>query len=235
VPLPTQVIVIVNPEAMDVVNSWKSSIHAFTPASNPVKDLKGLTAESVGFWNNSKLGANLFKEVVKIFKADGEPKDNGLYGCPNAATVFVECPNVSIYFTDDSIDSVVGGAMVIFQSSSVLPTAASASVSPTHGRWSGRAEFGTFVFTVNPQGTGVTYIKYTFSNYNCGGAIQSGSVGNGEETGWDGVPISNGQFTFKGATMTIQGTFDSSGKSASGTWTYPECSSSGKWTAVPSK
>jgi len=117
----------------------------------------------------------------------------------------------------------------------VPPTVAYVPLPPKPGRWLGTAEFGTFIFTVNPQGTGVPFVEYTFNDYNCGGAIQSGSIGNGQETGWDGVPISDGKFTFEGSTMTLQGTFESDGVNASGTWTYPQCSSSGKWTATPSQ
>ena len=105
------------------------------------------------------------------------------------------------------------------------------SSAPIPGKWTGTAEFGTLVFTVNPQSRGVTYVEYTFSNCRCGGTTQSGTIGNGQETGWDGDPIVNGQFTFDGSTMTLKGTFDASGTSASGTWTYPECGSSGTWTA----
>ena len=112
--IPSEVIVLVNPEAMEVVNSWNGSIHAFTPLNNPVQDLKGLAAESVGFWNNSGLGMDLYTEVQELFEADGEAKDEGLYACPDAANVFLECPNIQIYFTDDSIDSVVGGVRVVF-------------------------------------------------------------------------------------------------------------------------
>jgi len=122
----------------------------------------------------------------------------------------------------------------------ILPAAAPTAVPsvaapapPTPGKWAGTAEFGTFVLTVNPKGTGVTYIAYTFSGYKCGPKVLSGGVANGLETGWDGKPINNGQFTFDGQTMTVQGTFDPSGTSASGTWTMPGCS--GTWTASPSK
>jgi hypothetical protein len=115
----------------------------------------------------------------------------------------------------------------------VPPTATPAL--PTPGKWTGTAEFGTLAFTVNPKSTGVTYVQYTFANYGCGGTTQSGTVGNGQETGWDGKPIVNGQFTFDGNTMTLRGTFDASGTSASGTWTYPKCGSSGTWKASPIK
>lgn len=116
----------------------------------------------------------------------------------------------------------------------VTPTPAAPAL-PTPGKWAGTAEFGTLTLTVNPKGTGVTYVNYTFDNYNCGNASHSGSIGNGQETGWEGNPIVNGQFTFEGATMKLSGTFDPSGTSASGTWDWPECGKTGTWKATPMK
>jgi hypothetical protein len=112
-------------------------------------------------------------------------------------------------------------------------TGTSSSANPKPGKWVGSADFGSFSFTVNPSGTGVPYVYYTFNNYGCSGVTHSGSIGNGQETGWDGEPIKNGQFTFTGSTMTITGTFEASGTTATGTWNYPECSTSGTWTATP--
>lgn len=112
-PLPTEVIVLVSPEAMDVISSWNSSINAFTLANNPVTNLEGLTANDVGFWNNSQLGISLYKEVVKLLSADlGSPWEGGLYGKPDVNTAF---PSVRIYFTDDSVTDIDGAARVIFQ------------------------------------------------------------------------------------------------------------------------
>jgi hypothetical protein len=101
---------------MEIIDSWADGIRAFTPVDNPVSGLKGLTAESTGFWNNSKLGFDLYHAVQELFNADGEPKDEGIYACPDAANVFTECPSIKIYFTDDSVDSVVGGIRVVFKS-----------------------------------------------------------------------------------------------------------------------
>jgi hypothetical protein len=109
-----------------------------------------------------------------------------------------------------------------------VPTSATTGL-PSPGKWSGPAEFGTLAFTVNQQGTGITYVEYTFNEYSCGNTSRSGTIGNGQETGWEGQPITNGQFTFEGSTMTIKGVFDPSGTTAMGTWVYPECNSSGTW------
>ena len=112
-PLPTEVTVLVSSEAMDVISSWNSSINAFTPANNPVTNLKGLTANDVGFWNNSRLGMGLYEEVAKLLSADlGSPWKDGLYGKPDVNKAF---PSLRIYFTDDSITKIDGAAKVIFQ------------------------------------------------------------------------------------------------------------------------
>jgi len=114
-PLPTEVIVKVSPAAMDVITSWNSSINAFTPANNPVTNLTGLTANDVGFWNNSRLGMDLYKDVVNLLSADlGSLWTDGLYACPNVNEAFPSC-NLRIYFTDNSVTEIVGAAKVTFQ------------------------------------------------------------------------------------------------------------------------
>jgi hypothetical protein len=118
-------------------------------------------------------------------------------------------------------------------STSTVTSSSANPSNPKPGKWGGITDFGSFSFTVNPNGTGVTYVEYTFNNYGCNGVTHSGTIGNGQETGWDGEPIKNGQFTFSGNTMTLVGAFDPSGTSATGTWNYPECSFSGTWTATP--
>jgi len=119
IPLPTEVIVLVSPEAMDLISSWDSSIHAFTPANNPVTNLLGLTTQKVGYWNWSRKSKSLYNRVVELLSAAlGTPWEGGLYGCPNVNEAFlsdVSC-SLRIYFTDDSITEVDGGARVIFQS-----------------------------------------------------------------------------------------------------------------------
>lgn len=121
----------------------------------------------------------------------------------------------------------------------ILPADTSVPVAPAGdtpvkpGKWSGTAEFGTLSFLVTEAGTGIPYVEYTFENYQCGNATSSGTIGNGQETGWEGVPITGGKFLFDGSTMMLEGEFDAAGTSASGTWTYPDCSTSGEWQASP--
>ncbi len=91
---------------------------------------------------------------------------------------------------------------------------------PTPGKWTASAEFGNFMFIVNPKSTGITKITYSFSNWKCGPTKMSGSIG--IEKGW---PITGAKFTIENTldpggnqTMTISGTFDETGMHASGTW-----------------
>jgi hypothetical protein len=114
--LPTEVIVLVSPEAMDVFSSWDATIRAFTPADNPVTDLSGLSASEIGFWNNSYLGWDLYDEVVGFLSAVyGSKWEDGLYACPDLTEAFSSC-SLRIYFTDASITKMTGAAAVIFQS-----------------------------------------------------------------------------------------------------------------------
>ena len=114
-PLPKAGIVLVSPQAMNVISSWDSSIQAFTPANNPVTNLIGLTSSDVGFWNNSQLGSELYNEVIRLLNNLGPPWEDGLYACPQVNEAFSSC-SLRIYFTDNSITDVDGGVRVIFQS-----------------------------------------------------------------------------------------------------------------------
>ncbi|MFC1960427.1 hypothetical protein ACFLYO_06925 [Chloroflexota bacterium] len=98
----------------------------------------------------------------------------------------------------------------------------------TPGIWQGTAEFGTFELTVNPEGTGVSYISFTFEDYTCGGNTLSGGMAIGDQE-WEGVPITNNEFTFANPQITVAGMFDADAASASGTWNMDSCS--GEWTA----
>lgn len=127
IPLKTEVIVLVSSDAMDVISSWNSSINAFTPANNPVTNLKGLTANDVGFWNNSRLGMGLYEDVVKLLSADlGTPWKEGLYAKPDVNKAF---PSLRIYFTDNSITEIDGAARVTFQSNESANTLSGTSTS----------------------------------------------------------------------------------------------------------
>jgi hypothetical protein len=105
----------VSPATMKIITSWKSSINAFTSASDPIKDLSGLTPETAGFWNNSKLGLGLYKEVVKLLNSTGTPWTGGLYGCPNVDDA-ITGRGLRIYFTDDSITEIKDGKRIVFKS-----------------------------------------------------------------------------------------------------------------------
>jgi hypothetical protein len=111
---PTQAIIKATPKMMAVVDSWGKTITVWTPATNPLTDLKGLTSEQVGFWNNSKLGMGTYQAGTKLFDAFGEPK-NGLYGCPKAETAFTDCPQMRIYFADDTITAIDGAVPLVFE------------------------------------------------------------------------------------------------------------------------
>lgn len=114
---PTEMVIAANAEMMGVVDSWGGTITAWTSASDPIADLGGLTASNVGFWNNSYLGFGLFTEVSDLFIAFGEPRDDGLYGCPFVDEAFTGgCGDIRIYFADDSVTSVANGIPVVFES-----------------------------------------------------------------------------------------------------------------------
>lgn len=57
-----------------------------------------------------------------------------------------------------------------------LPTPTITPVPPISGEWSALADFGEFVFTVNPGGTGITKVSFRFSEFKCGPATLSGEV-----------------------------------------------------------
>lgn len=112
--LPTEVVVQVNAEAMEIITSWDSGIQAFTSAEDPITDFTGLTADVVGFWNNSALGFGLYDEAIRLLGTRGTPWEEGLYGCPSVNDAFSSC-GLRLYFVDDSITEIDGGAKVIFQ------------------------------------------------------------------------------------------------------------------------
>jgi len=150
-PLPKEIKLKINAEAMAIVSSWESTIQAFTSASKPVNSLDGLTSEEVGFWNNSKLGFDLYDNVSKLFEAFGNPL-NGLYGCPDAENAFSECSSIRIFFVDSSITEVKGGIKVIFeQDDSAAPPAPSDwnGIPIMPQAMEGKEEFGDYQFTTS--------------------------------------------------------------------------------------
>ena len=93
---------------------------------------------------------------------------------------------------------------------------------PKSGDWQVQTDFGEFIFTVNNDGTLITKLVITFSNFSCGGIRQNGTISSEQSPGWS---ISNSKFTIEKSvnptgsiTLTITGTFDKSGEKASGTW-----------------
>ncbi len=91
---------------------------------------------------------------------------------------------------------------------------------PRSGDWKVPTEFGEFVFTVNVDGTNITKLVTTYTDWQCGSVIKSGTITTQTEPPWS---ISDDQFTigysYPNDTMTINGTFNQAGDEASGTWT----------------
>jgi hypothetical protein len=91
---------------------------------------------------------------------------------------------------------------------------------PVDGDWVAPTGFGQFTMTVADGGTEIDYIFFEFDGFNCGWVTLGGSLEVGSY--W---PIVDNQFTidtdidpYGDQTMTIEGTFTSSGDEASGTW-----------------
>lgn len=114
--LATQAVIVATPKMMAVVDAWGTSITVWTSATDPLADLAGLTAENVGFWNNSSLGMGTYTAGKDLFAAFGEPRDDGIYGCPFVDDAFTGgCGDIRIYFADSTVTSVAGGIPVVFE------------------------------------------------------------------------------------------------------------------------
>ena len=104
------------------------------------------------------------------------------------------------------------------------------TVLPSSGDWKATAEFGDFVFTVNPESTGIAKVSFDFKAFKCGGVTSSGGISVEKADLW---PITDGQFTLevyvRPWNMVIEGTFDESGSRASGTWEVTGTGCSGTW------
>lgn len=112
----TQAVIVATPEMLAVVDAWGTSITVWTSAADPLADLSGLTSENVGFWNNSSLGMGTYTAGQDLFAAFGEPRDDGLYGCPTVDDAFTGgCGDLRIYFADSTVASVAGGIPVLFE------------------------------------------------------------------------------------------------------------------------
>lgn len=120
-PAPTPVppgVLVISPEAMEIVRAWGSTIEVYTRADAPVTSLLGLGGEEVGIWNNSHLGMDLIREAQKLFEALGEPRTS-FHLFPRANSVFEEESAIRVYFTDDSPEGRVSsgsGIKIVFQS-----------------------------------------------------------------------------------------------------------------------
>ena len=100
------------------------------------------------------------------------------------------------------------------------------------GKWKATTDFGEFTLTVDPSGTTITSIEYSYQS--CSDAIISGSVTFSGTIDLDeGLPIENDKFTMEIggiASMEFEGKFSRDGTRASGSWKAGACS--GKWTAT---
>jgi len=104
---------------------------------------------------------------------------------------------------------------------------------PNSGDWTVITDFGQFVLTVNPNGTYITKISYTFSSWTIGSITRSGTVTISTSPGW---PITVNKFTIVNSfvtneKMTIIGEFNQTGDGASGTWSanFHGTTASGNW------
>ena len=123
----------------------------------------------------------------------------------------------------------VGLALIVLLLSGCGP---SAPPETRAGEWKATTDFGEFTFTVDPSGTTITSIEYSFQS--CSDAIISGSITfSGTIDLGEGLPIENGKFTLEVggvASMEFDGKFSRDGTRASGSWTAGACS--GKWTST---
>jgi len=94
---------------------------------------------------------------------------------------------------------------------------------PIVGDWTIPTDFGQLVITVSCQGTCISNIVESFSNFSCGGVTVSGSVSVSRALGWS---ITNNQFTIENnldgvgnQKIKIEGTFNEAGNEVSGAWT----------------
>jgi len=130
-----------------------------------------------------------------------------------------------------ALQMIIGLVLVV----GFLPGCASAPPETRAGEWEGSADFGKFTLFVDPTGTAITKIEYSFQS--CSKAIISGGVTlSGTLARKDGQPVASiddGKFTLdvKGiTTMSFEGKFNKAGTRASGTWVAGACS--GNWTST---
>lgn len=114
--------------------------------------------------------------------------------------------------------------VILFISITLLGTAGLKNnyAQPKLGDWMIPCDFGNFVITVGCNGSCISKIIYTWSNFHCDGiTLVSGSITSSRSGGW---AITNNSFTIQTSvsqgTMTINGTFTTTGSSVSGTFSY---------------
>lgn len=106
---------------------------------------------------------------------------------------------------------------------------------PRSGDWTVPTEFGEFVFTVNLDGTHITKLVTTYSDWHCGSVIKNGDITIEKDPPWS---ITDNQFTIGYSLpddeMTINGTFNQAGDEASRTWSavMSGTNCSGDWEAT---
>lgn len=109
---------------------------------------------------------------------------------------------------------------------------------PRTGDWTIPCGFGQFVIKVGCNGTCITDIIYTWSNFHCDGiTLVSGSIHSMRTGGW---AITNNSFSIQTSvspgTMTINGTFSQNGNEVSGSYSFNVYGTicSGNWGPIAS-
>jgi hypothetical protein len=112
-----------------------------------------------------------------------------------------------------------------------LSGCASAPPEARAGEWKASADFGEFTFFVDPSGTAINKIEFSYQS--CSKAIISGAITNsGSLESKDGGSIANiidGKFEVQLLRDSFKGKFNNANTRASGTWEAGACS--GSWTS----
>lgn len=109
------------------------------------------------------------------------------------------------------------------------PTPTTVKITPKAGEWTGTAEFGTFIFSLDSDGSSIKKIDYNFTALECSGMTHSGGIGieftGGKKIGTDESQIniqtdlSMDPFASNKELLIIGGSFNPDGETASGQWT----------------
>jgi hypothetical protein len=108
--------------------------------------------------------------------------------------------------------------------------------SPMSGDWHADTPFGSFSFTVDPNGTTITTAVFQVSNWTCGGTtlttqVQSLSQWPITDGHFEGYTNLNGNFH----NITVMGNYDPAKKTFTGTWEEfaHNTTCSDTWEAIP--